>query len=274
MRTYRSTVEKVSTSPTKLGEVLFLMTKFERPLLLEACYKGAVWLQKEGKGKILKARSTEIVVNPKDIVSFFYEAHILKLPELTQAECLFENEYYGVWVKEAGVVPQGTQTGDHSSLLRYVEKQKKKPVYLIHRLDRETRGIMLVGYRSEAAAKLSDLFVKNNIQKTYEAIVLGETIKAQTINHSLDGKEAISHVEVIEAKEGLAHVRIKIDTGRLHQIRRHLEIIGHPVMGDPKYGKGNKNRDGLRLIATELSFEDPWSNKSATYTLKSGYNLS
>jgi tRNA pseudouridine32 synthase/23S rRNA pseudouridine746 synthase len=253
--------------------VLFAMTKFERPLLLEACYKGAVWLQKEGKGKTLKARSTEIVVGPKDVVTFFYESHILKLPELIEAKCLFENQYYGVWVKEPGVVSQGTQTGDHSSLLRFVEKQKKKPVYLIHRLDRETHGIMLIGYTSDAAGKLSKLFIENKIQKTYEAIVLGDSLKSQTITHSLDGKEATSHVEVIESKDGKSHVRVKIDTGRLHQIRRHLEFVGHPVMGDPKYGRGNKNKDGLKLVATELVFEDPWTRNTETYTLPSGFAL-
>lgn len=273
MRTFKSTVEKHSPSPTKLGEVLVLMTKMERPLLLDACYKGAVWLQKDGKGKTLKARSTEIVVNPKDVVTFFYEAHILKLPELTEAQCLFENQYYGVWIKEPGVVSQGTQTGDHSSLLRFVEKKKKKPVYLIHRLDRETHGIMLIGYTSDAAGKLSKLFIENKIQKTYEAIVLGDDIKNQTINHSLDGKEATSHVEVIEAKDGKARVRVKIDTGRLHQIRRHMEFIGHPVMGDPKYGRGNKNKDGLKLVATQLTFEDPWTRNTETYSLPSGFTL-
>jgi tRNA pseudouridine32 synthase/23S rRNA pseudouridine746 synthase len=81
-------------------------------------------------------------------------------------------------------------------------------------------------------------------------------------------------VEVLEARDAKAIVRVKIDTGRLHQIRRHLEFVGHPIMGDPKYGRGNKNKDGLKLVATQLTFEDPWTGKSETYSLPSGFGLS
>lgn len=269
MRTYKSVVEKHSQAPAKLGDVLYKMTKMSPEVLADAVVKGAVWLQKAGKGKILRARSIQLMIDPKDVLSFYHEAHILKLPELNEAECVFENKHYGIWVKEAGVVAQGTQAGDHSSLLRYVEKTIKHDVYLIHRLDRETRGLMIVGYTKEAAGKLSTLFTENKIKKTYEAIVVGEHSVSATINEPLDGKEAITHVQIIDSKQGKSHLRIQIQTGRLHQIRRHLEFIGTPILGDPKYGKGNKNKDGLKLVATELSFIDPWNKESRTWPLPS-----
>jgi tRNA pseudouridine32 synthase/23S rRNA pseudouridine746 synthase len=270
MRTFKSVASKFGASPMKLGEVLHAMTKLPPSILEDAASKGAVWLQKHGKGKTLRARSLSIQIDPKDVISLFYEPHILKIPELTQAECLYENKHYGVWIKEAGVVSQGTQTGDHSSLLRYVEVLKKSEVFLIHRLDRETKGLMIIGYSKEAATKLSDLFVKNQVSKTYEALVLGAFNGKQTINHALDGKEAISHVEVLTVGRQQALVRVTIETGRLHQIRRHLEFIGHPIMGDPKYGRGNKNLEGLKLVATELSFKDPWSGSHQIWSITSG----
>jgi tRNA pseudouridine32 synthase/23S rRNA pseudouridine746 synthase len=128
---------------------------------------------------------------------------------------------------------------------------------------------MVIAYDSKAAGRLSQLFLKNEITKTYLALVKGELIPKNrgTIDHSLDGKKAITHFEVLEVKDGKSLLSLTIDTGRLHQIRRHLEIIGHPVMGDPKYGQGNKNRDGLKLLAKSLSFRDPWSQELRIFSI-------
>jgi tRNA pseudouridine32 synthase / 23S rRNA pseudouridine746 synthase len=263
MKTFSTKVSRHFSEKIKLGEVLQKITGLDFPTLAEAAAKGAIWYQKLSKGKILRLRSLHVPIQPEDTVTFYYDAHVLSLPEVTYAECLFETSYYGVWVKDAGVMPQGSQTGDHTSLLRYVEKIKKKDVFLIHRLDRETKGLMVIGYESQAAGRLSELFLKNQITKTYLAIVRGELSvgEKRTINQSLDGKSAITHFEVLKSGKGLTLLKLTIETGRLHQIRRHLEIIGHPVMGDPKYGRGNKNREGLQLMAKSLSFIDPWTKQ-------------
>ena len=265
MKTFRSKVQKVSESKASLREVLLKLTKLDEKILADAASKGAVWLQK-GNGKILRERSLTTTVLPQDTVSLFYDPRVLKLPSLTDAQCLFENENYGIWFKPAGVVPQGTQSGDHSSLLRFIELKKKKEIYLIHRLDRETAGLMVFAYHSKAAALLSELFQKNLIKKEYEAIVLGSMERglAGKIDVALDDKKAVTFYEVIENNSKQSLLRISIETGRLHQIRRHLDHIGHPVMGDPKYGKGNKNKAGMQLLARTLSFQDPWTKKLQT----------
>jgi len=269
MRTFHILVSKYFPEKTKLSEVLQKATSLSIELLADAALKGAVWHQKNGTGKILRIRSIEALVSPQDKLIIYFDSKILSFPELSKAECLHETPQYGIWLKPAGVLPQGTQASDHTSLLRYVEKIKKKEVYLIHRLDRETEGLMIIGYTSEGAAKLSELFQKNKITKKYQAIVKGEMERGhqQTINESLDGKEAITHFEVLANGKGRSLLSIKIDTGRLHQIRRHLEIIGFPIMGDPKYGRGNKNREGLQLLAKSLNFEDPWSKKTVEMTV-------
>lgn len=271
MRTFNINVSKYFTAKIKLGEVLHKVTSLDPAILSDAAQKGAVWIQKGGKGKILKLRSTDAIVDPTDKVNFYYDPRVLSYPELTHAECVLETQDYGIWIKPAGVLPQGTQTGDHTALLRIIEKLKKKEVYLIHRLDRETEGLMVVGYTSDAASRLSDLFAKNKIIKTYQAIVKGELERGlrKTITDSLDGKEAITHFEVLENANGKSLLEIRIDTGRLHQIRRHLDGIGHPVMGDPKYGKGNKNREGLKLLAKSLAFKDPWTAQRVEVALGS-----
>lgn len=254
-----------------LREALTKRTKLSVEQLSEGAMKGALWLQHK-KGKTLRVRSLDIKVTAQDTISLFYDPKVLRLPPLKSARCLFENLHYGVWVKEAGVVPQGTQTGDHASLLRYIEIQKKKEVYLVHRLDRETAGLMVFAYDSETAAYLSELFQKNLVKKEYEAIVLGEMPLGhkQTIDVSLDDKKAISHIEVLDSRAGQSLIKVRLDTGRFHQIRRHLEHIGHPVIGDPKYGKRNKNREGLKLLARSLAFNDPKTKEIVEFRLDEG----
>jgi tRNA pseudouridine32 synthase/23S rRNA pseudouridine746 synthase len=275
MKVYKSQVSKLFPQRTTLGDFLLKLTKLTPSQLEEAASKGGVWIQRKGKGKILRIRSLTDPVSPEDVIQLFYDPKVLKLPEVNDLDSLYEDENYGVWIKPPGVVPQGSQSSDHASLLRFVERTRKKEVFLVHRLDRETLGIMLVAYNAKAAAYLSDLFQKNKIKKGYEAIVLGELERGhrETIRASLDDKDAVTHFEVLQNKNGKSLLKVTIETGRLHQIRRHLDFIGHPIMGDPKYGKGNKNREGLKLVASELSFEDPWLRKVQSFSLSEPLTL-
>lgn len=269
MRVFKSIVKESAT----LSALLSTSSRLPPEKISDACVKGAVWLQKGGRGKILRERNPNFLLKPSDIVTFYYDQKILSMKALESAECIEETRHYGVWIKKAGVVTQGTQAGDHTSLLRFVELSRKRETFLVHRLDRETEGLTLIAYTSEGAAKLSALFQENKIQKTYEAVVLGTITPgiSRTITASLDGKEAITHYKVVDSNERESLLRIEIETGRLHQIRRHLDFAGYPVMGDPKYGKGNKNRDGLKLLASSLSFQDPWEKKTKSWTVP--YNL-
>lgn len=262
MKNFRVLASKITRDQISLGELLEKVSKLSRSDLINAAAKGAIWVQ-QGKGKVLRQRSLKTIIKPQDTVSLFYDPKVLSLPQVESAECFYENEHYGVWLKGPGVLAQGTQYGDHSSLMRFIEIKKSRPVYLVHRLDRETGGLMVFAYSSNAAGKISELFQKSMITKLYEVIVLGEMKLGTkgTIDTVLDNKSALTHYEVLEVKDGKSRLVVKIDTGRLHQIRRHLESIGHPVMGDPKYGKGNKNRDGLELLAKSISFTDPWDKK-------------
>ena len=265
MKVFKSTVKESVT----LSALLSSSSKLPPEKISDACLKGAVWLQKGGRGKILRERNPGFMLKPTDIVTFYYDPKVLSMRTLDSAECLEETRHYGVWVKKAGVVTQGTQAGDHTSLLRYVEVARKRETFLVHRLDRETEGLTLIAYTSEGAAKLSALFQENKIRKIYEAVILGSLTpgKKDTIRASLDDKEAVTHYEVLDSSESFSLLKVEIETGRLHQIRRHLDFAGYPVMGDPKYGKVNKNREGLKLLASSLAFQDPWEKKLKSWTL-------
>jgi len=140
----------------------------------------------------------------------------------------------------------------------------------VHRLDREASGVMLIAHSREAAAKLSELFQKNLILKKYRVVVMGDLMgKCQkgTIDLPLDGKTALTgyEVESYDPASNTSTADVTIKTGRLHQIRRHFDMIGFPVIGDPKYGKGNKNNDGMKLVAYALEFICPFSRKEVRF---------
>ncbi len=221
---------------------------------------GAVKLKLRSKGSFKRVRDPQYRVQKEDLIEAVFDQKVLALPAFENAECLFDSAHYGVWLKPANIMSQGTDAGDQTSLMYAVEMAGKTP-FLVHRLDRETQGLVLVAYNSKATHLLSELFIQNKIKKIYHALVKvhGFLESQGIINFPLDDQEAKTSYKVLDRSQGKALLELELHTGRLHQIRRHLDMIEAPVMGDPKYGKGNKNRDGLALASISLEFVDPWT---------------
>lgn len=269
MRTYQCIVKKYFPQGASLGEVLIKMTKLEIDILKLATLYGAVWIQFKGTGKIDRLRNIREKIAADDKIWLYLDQKVLELPPFENLELIEEFKHYGVWWKPAGILSQGTQTGDHRSLLRAIELEKKKQVYLVHRLDRETAGIMLYAYSSEGARELSALMGTPKIKKIYQAIAVGDALAtlrpSGVIEIPLDGKIARTYYEVIKVEDGLSYFELEIETGRLHQIRQHLAEVGLPILGDPAYGRGNKNKDGLKLVAQRLVLSDPWTYEKRSW---------
>ena len=131
---------------------------------------------------------------------------------------------------------------------------------------------MVLAHSSQAAAAFSEIFRNNLIIKKYRTEVRGDLRKKAlqgTIDLTLDNKPAVTVYEVESYNEqtDTSLVNIIIKTGRLHQIRRHFDMIGFPVIGDPRYGKDNKNASGMKLEAVSLSFKCPFLKKEVEYTI-------
>jgi tRNA pseudouridine32 synthase/23S rRNA pseudouridine746 synthase len=247
-------------------------TGLSRGKVKDAMNKGAVWIGK-GKGRLRRLRRATAAVNKGDRIEFYYDEKLLLLKPLV-AVSLSDRRHYSVWYKPPGLVAQGTMYGDHCSLLRQTELffRSVREVFLVHRLDREASGLMLVAHSRVAAARLSGLFQKNLIVKEYRAEVVGkagEKGRHGNIAFPLDGKPSLTEFEVesYDPEKNTSIVNVRIKTGRLHQIRRHFDMIGFPVIGDPKYGKGNKNREGMKLKAVSLRFLCPFENREVKFTL-------
>jgi tRNA pseudouridine32 synthase/23S rRNA pseudouridine746 synthase len=259
------------TQPAAACDLLATRTGLSKTKIKDAMNKGAVWVKK--KGKMQRLRKATALLRKGDHVELHYDGKLLSLVP-PEAKMISDLVHYSVWFKPAGLMAQGTMFGDHCSLLRQAELyfRVQRPVFPVHRLDREADGLMLIAHSREAAAKLSELFRNKQITKEYRLEVLGnlgEEGRKGVIDQPLDGKEAVTDYEVIShgPEQKTTVVSAFIATGRLHQIRRHFAMTGFPVMGDPKYGKGNKNREGMRLTAVSLKFVCPITRKDVQFTL-------
>ena len=252
--------------PATACEYLAAFTPLSKNRIKDAMAKGAVWLKKSKRGQH-RIRRVRTVLKPGDEISIYYDQALLAITP-QKPQLLSDQKRFSVWLKPAGLLSQGSKYGDHCALLRQVERihRPARKVYLVHRLNREASGLVLLAHDRTAAARMSDLFQKQHIIKRYAARVRGNPANSRPggiIDVDLDNKPATTEfrVEIYEPAVDISTVHIVMGSGRKHQIRRHFEIIGHPVMGDPRYGKGNKNTEGLQLVATGLEFECPFSKK-------------
>ena len=239
-----------------------------RQTLQEAASKGAVWLQKlSGKRhrKPVRIRTFDNI-GENDRVLVNYDPAVLAMtpavPTLIAAE-----KNYSVWDKPAGLLSQGSKWSDHCTITSQVEKIHGRKTLLVHRLDRAARGLMVVAHTKNAVVALTDLFASRKVDKTYIARVSGvyQGKLPQTIETPVDGKPA--HTEILQATPTGAQTEltIKIKTGRKHQIRSHLASMGHPVVGARLLAPETPHDDDLQLVALELQFDCPFSDKRCHY---------
>ncbi len=202
------------------------------------------------------------------------------LAEPISLKILFQDEKLAVLDKPANLTVQPTADLRNGTLVngllyhfgdqqRVIERQG-----LVHRLDKDTTGVIVVAKSQLAFQHLSAQFKSHNTQRTYLAVVCGQlknesgTISAPLGRSKKDfrqmvvtasGRRAITHYQVLDQLERLTLLRLQLETGRTHQIRVHLSTIGHPIVGDPTYGGGAKrgrneaSNDYIRQILNRLN---------------------
>jgi len=160
--------------------------------------------------------------------------------------------------------------------------KSRNRIFIVHRLDRETSGILIFAKNEEAKFRLQSQWQDN--QKQYLAVVHGQCEKrAETITTYLaenqahgvyttqdarNGKLADTAYRVLKRTKEFTLLEVNLLTGRKHQIRVHLAGIGHPVVGDERYGKEQKRHQRLALHARSISFKHPFSGQPLSFETK------
>ncbi|WNO62131.1 RluA family pseudouridine synthase [Rheinheimera sp. MMS21-TC3] len=262
------TVEQPITAIELLAKVLPELSKSR---LKDAMAKGAVLLNTKPKKRLRRAQTALL---PGQKLEIHYDDDLLQR-QCDKAVLLHDMQGYSVWFKPAGMLSQGNEWGDHLALLRAVELHfgHKRPVFLLHRLDREASGLVLLAHSKKMAAAFSKMIANHAIDKEYLVAVKGELSRElqQTakIVSSLDGKACETQFYNVHYAADLnqSKLQVKLISGRKHQIRRHFAAIQHPVIGDPMYGDNNKDSKGLALQAVGLSFNCPQTQQRQNISL-------
>lgn len=185
---------------------------------------------------------------------------------------LYTHDDFLVINKPPGLAVQGGK-GIHSSLIDEIERVFHCKTWLVHRLDQETSGCILVARSPRAASMLSKLIVSDAVHKTYAVLTAGQFPETLTVldspliieGKSLSAQTIIKKVVTIGAFSFLA---CTIKTGRMHQIRRHCAMSGFPIIGDDKYGDFEINRNFTKIYGVKALFLHSW-----ILTLAKPYNV-
>ena len=185
-------------------------------------------------------------------------------PEDIPLDIIYEDDALIVINKPAGlIVHPGAGNPNHTlvnALLNYDNNLKILPrAGIIHRLDKDTTGIMVIARTLAAHTFLVDKLQKRDIKREYQTIVCGQITAGSTVETNIgrhptnrtkmavtnNGKHAVTHFRIIKKFEHYTHLKVNLETGRTHQIRVHMAHIKHPVVGDPVYGKNHSIVKGI-----------------------------
>ena len=239
-------------------------------------------------GKSVKA---SYIVRVDDLIEcdFLYKEKIDILPEDIPLDIVYEDDDLLVVNKPSGMVVHPapghyTNTLVNALLYRFnlTSGEKIRPG-IVHRLDKDTSGLMLVAKNEEAHEKLSKMIASKEVERHYLAIVEG------VINHEtgtidapigrdpndrqkmkvtdINSKEAVTHFKVLERFKNTTLIECILETGRTHQIRVHLAYIKHPVLNDPTYGKA-KTEFGQMLHSKSIRLKHPRTGKELFFEIE------
>lgn len=207
-----------------------------------------------------------------------------KASKIGSIDIIYEDDNYLVVNKLSGMLTISTEKEKNRTLYHMVReyihnKNKHEKIFIVHRLDRETSGLVLFCKNEELRDKIQENWEKVAVKREYHAVVLGLMEKKKDrlvsylkenkmnlvyVSKTNDGKEAITNYEVVrENKNSL--LKIWIETGRKNQIRVQLANINHPILGDKKYGNLKGKR--LLLCANRLDIRDPKSRKVLSFEI-------
>ena len=234
--------------------------------------------------------SYQVKLNDEIVVNDDLNYEINVEPENITIDIVYEDDDLLVINKESGMVVHpapGHYTGTLVNALLYkfnITGGEKHRPGIVHRLDKDTSGLMLVAKNEWTHERLSEMISKKEVDRHYLAIVKGlikhntGTIDApigRDINDrqkmavtDQNAKDAITHFKVLEQFKENTLIECILETGRTHQIRVHLSYIGHPVVNDPAYSKGKTTEFGQMLHSKSVKFNHPRTGKELYFEIE------
>ncbi len=266
-----------------------------RRVFKNAIEEGNVLINNKKVSSSYKLKQDDEIITLQEIKKEIIVKEILPNKDIT-FEIIFQNKDFLVLNKKPGISIHPSDKGEQDTLvnglihqfpgIKNVGEDSLRPG-IVHRLDKDTSGIMIVALNQKSFAYFKNLFQNRTIQKTYLAIIWGEiNQKSGTIEsyigksnknpskqatsdspHKLiNPKSAKTSYKVLKIKNNMSLIKVKLETGRKHQIRIHFHSLGHPIVGDKKYStkegnKLNKEFENMMLHAFKIEFIDPDNKK-------------
>ena len=251
--------------------------------------------------KIINKPNYKVIYPAKLALRVPNETLIEDLPEKLDINIIESTKEYLIIDKEAGMVVHpgaGNKSGTlmNALLYEYPELKRLPRAGIVHRLDKDTSGLMVVARNEPAMQSLSEQISNRSIKRIYQAFTVGRIERSGKIEAPIgrhpknrqkqaiidSGREAITHFKVIENFGSYSHLNVSLETGRTHQIRVHMNHLGYPLIGDPLYGRRRrfaknthqKLRETIErfprqaLHAAQLGFIDPISSKEVSFLSK------
>ncbi|MCF2625700.1 RluA family pseudouridine synthase [Fusobacterium perfoetens] len=264
---------------------------FLQSMLEEMSRAGVQKLIEDGlvkvNGKDIKKAGTKLKGNEIVEVKIPEEEVPELKPENIPIDIVYEDEYIAVINKTSNMTvhpAQNIYTGTlvnallyHFKSLSNINEDNIRPG-IVHRLDKDTSGLIIIAKTNEAHEKLVEMFQSKNMKKTYIAICKGNfSQKSGRIENligrdpyerkrmavvEINGKPAITNYEVIDEVQDFSLMKVNIETGRTHQIRVHMKFLNHPILGDSTYGSPSKLAERQMLHAYMLEFIHPVTKES------------
>jgi 23S rRNA pseudouridine1911/1915/1917 synthase len=223
-------------------------------------------------------------LEPGDVIDVGGKETAVSLPDTLSI--LHEDDDVIVVLKANGLLTVATErereTTAQAYLNVYLREKGEGRIHVVHRLDRETSGVLVFAKNFETREKLKDLFAAHDVDRVYIAVIEGQMsppdgtirsnllerkdLKMASVEFHPDAKHAVTHYRTAGRAGSLSMLEITLETGRKNQIRAHLSEAGHPIAGDKLYGSTINPLGRLGLHAKLLGFVHPTTGKRLTFT--------
>ncbi|MCG7385532.1 RluA family pseudouridine synthase [Paenibacillus sp. ACRRY] len=224
-------------------------------------------------------------LTPGQIVSISKEGAVAA-PTMSGLTILHEDDDIIVIRKEAGLLSIAADRSDDLTAYRQLTEHVRRTdsrnrIFVVHRLDRDTSGVMMFAKSEEVKQNLQDNWKDKVQERVYVALVEGQvakpvgtisswlkeskTLKMYSSPRPNDGQHAVTHYKRLQSNREFSLLEVRLETGRKNQIRVHMEDLGHPIAGDKKYGSRTKTLGRLGLHARVLSFIHPTTDELMTF---------